>query len=132
MDDMLLFRKIIGVILFSALPVIAYTDMSIEELEKQNKLRQAQSILNELEDVGEKVKKEANNQKYLCLKAFGHERFCSCLTGKLPMFLSFKLYLGIVMSEEQQRNSPDVDAETRRTITRVFQVRNECVASSFG
>jgi len=65
-----------------------------------------------------------------CRRAFGDEKFCQCLSSKLPIGLVFDGYIQAVTKSRHELGYEDFYAHEKKMIDRAKTVRDECVALS--
>ena len=62
-----------------------------------------------------------------CLKASGNNKFCQCLTGKLPVGLTFVGYIQSVTKSRQNLGYAEFSDNEKMMIDMALSVRNQCV-----
>lgn len=80
--------------------------------------------LNSLRMSFESMMRERKND---CIKAFGHDQFCSCLNDNLAVGLSFKDYIVITINSKDELNYNELSKEDKGVIDKAIKIREQCV-----
>jgi hypothetical protein len=113
----------IALILFLAVIPSAHS----QSLEQQDLLSHAQKALDLLNQMQAISDEQAHATKYSCLKAFGNETFCGCISENLPMVFSFSDYITIVTKSKVENGYAQLNADSRKAYDTVPAVREKCV-----
>lgn len=115
------------VILLLLLAVIGTSTVHSQTLEQQKALSDFQAVLDRIDEAEVLLKRQANITKFDCLKAFGNEGFCGCVSQKLPMVFSFRGYIAIVTRSKEENGYAMLDPKTKVAYDKVPAVRDRCV-----
>lgn len=66
-----------------------------------------------------------------CMRAIGHERFCSCLNNSLTLELSFPEYIVLITRLDGDANPMPLVPAKRRYRDEAVHLRDVCVAKAF-
>lgn len=77
-------------------------------------------------DVLASLKRASDERRAACLNAFGQERFCTCLNGRLTLDLSFDDYIVLVTRPQDDPGYLSLPPEKQALIDEVRTVRDRC------
>ncbi len=66
-----------------------------------------------------------------CMRAIGHERFCSCLNNSLSLDLGFPEYVVLITTREDDATALPLPADKQRYRDEALHLRDVCVAKAF-
>jgi len=66
-----------------------------------------------------------------CLKAFGREKFCSCISTTLPRQVSFEQYVHTLVTSRDSLGYATMTPEQRSVVDATLAVRETCVEKGF-
>lgn len=114
----------LAIILLLACLTFGTRAQSLQQLDQLSHADKALDLLNQLQA---QVDEQAHATKYGCLKAFGNDAFCGCLSSNLPFALSFADYVAIVTRSKEANGYAKLDADTKKAYDAVPSVREKCV-----
>ena len=100
------------------------TPLTVQEIEKLQNLQNAIKSIEELEAATERFVEE---KFYHCMRAFGHNSFCSCLKNSLPVIASFPTYVRSVINDKRDLNYNQLGEDDRKIIDGSLKTRETCV-----
>ena len=94
------------------------------------RIRQLEQQIQELKQLKEQqaVSDKKNDD---CMKVFGREKFCSCLSTALPRQVSFEQYVHTLVSSPDTLGYATMSTEQRATIDATIAARETCVEKGF-
>lgn len=99
---------------------------SLEEIELNESQKEISDILENLSELFIQV---TAKKKMQCMKAMGHEDFCSCIAEKSPVGLSFFEYIVAVSNTKEELNYSNLSEEDRSMVDNARKAREECVST---
>ncbi len=113
-------------------PAIAFADAKdLERLEKNEKTDKAMSAVVAIDAYLHRVGRE---NKASCLKAFGHETFCNCLSDNMPgpgmIVLSFYEYIAATTKSKEDLKYDQLPDNKKQLIDSLRQLRGKCVEAT--
>ncbi len=110
-------------------PAIAFADATdLERLEENEKVEKALSTLSKVEVLLDNMMRD---NKTRCLKAFGHELFCNCLSDNMPgpgmIVLSFYEYIAATTKSKEDLKYNQLPDDQKKMIDSLRQLRGKCV-----
>jgi hypothetical protein len=100
---------------------------SIEQINQAESLDKAMDAANKLQAT---IKTISRTRLADCEKAFGNERFCSCIGEKLPVAWSFSDYVAITTRTKDTNGYDKLENDLKIAYDKVGPIRNECVATT--
>lgn len=92
-------------------------------------LERAEAALDRLRALSDSI---AAEKKYACMATVGHESFCACMSGALPIRVTFEAYVQIVaMGPLKDTDLATLSKDDREALAQMFTARDTCVAKSF-
>lgn len=98
--------------------------MSAEQIQKIDSLNHAMESLDKLEKLTDSMTRQKESD---CLKAFGSQNFCKCLSENLPVPVSFELYVTIVTTPKDKLGYSELDQENKDVVDVTINAREKCV-----
>jgi hypothetical protein len=98
---------------------------SLNELERRERLENA---IRTLEETDVAVSKFAAVREMACKKAIGSDRFCSCLSGELPVAWTFENYVAITTKTKAENQYASLPIAYKKAYDAVGPIRDKCVA----
>jgi hypothetical protein len=110
-------------------PAIAFADAKdLERLEENEKTDKAISAVVAIDDYLHRV---GRDNKTSCLKAFGHEMFCNCLSDNMPgpgmIVLSFYEYIAATTKSKEDLKYNQLPEDQKKMIDALRKTREICV-----
>ncbi|MBB5358056.1 hypothetical protein HDE76_001262 [Rhodanobacter sp. ANJX3] len=102
---------------------------SLDQVDQLAHAHKALDLLNQLQAISDE---QAHATEFSCLKAFGNEAFCKCLSSNLPMRISFADYISIVTQSKEQNGYDELSDDVRKAYDMVPAVREQCVSRVSG
>lgn len=125
-------RSMIIAILFSII-IVGYAHS--EKTNNKPWTKEQIETIEEGEKIGEQLNSLLNQSKSMmrerhtdCIKAFGHDKFCSCLNENLAIYLSFKDYIVITINTKEELNYSSLPEDEKEVIDKAINVREQCVS----
>lgn len=100
---------------------------SLEQLDQLSHIDKALDLLDQLQA---RVDQQVHATKYSCLKVFGNDAFCGCISSNLPIVFSFADYVAIVTQTKENNGYASLNTDTKKAYDSVPAVREKCVAQS--
>ncbi len=101
--------------------------MSAEQIQKLDSLNHAMESLDKLKNLTDSM---TRRKKSDCLKAFGNQDFCQCLSDNLPVSVSFQLYVTIVTTPKDKLGYSELDQENKGVVDVAINAREKCVKNN--
>lgn len=98
--------------------------MSAEQIQKLDQLDHLKESLDKLETLANSITRQKKSD---CLKAFGNQEFCQCLSDNLPVPVSFELYVTIVTTPKDKLGYSELDQENKDVVDATINAREKCV-----
>jgi hypothetical protein len=98
--------------------------MSAEQIQKLDSLNHAMESLDKLGKLADSMTRQKKSD---CLKAFGNQDFCQCLSDNLPVPVSFELYVTIVTTPKDKLGYSELDQENKDIVDVTINAREKCV-----
>ena len=67
-----------------------------------------------------------------CLKAFGHQKFCSCVNVHIPIGMPFEQYIKVTISTKDELGYAGLSEQQKEIVDTVLKVREQCVKTVWG
>lgn len=99
---------------------------SLEEIELNESQKEISDILKNMSELFLRIEAE---KKLQCIKAFGHNDFCNCISEKSPSGLSFLGYIIAVSNTKEELNYSNLSEEDRGMVDNARKAREECVST---
>ena len=114
---------IIGLAMYA---VTAYAGKSptIDDLEQMQKFDEMVDAVEQLESQLDRLTKQ---RRAKCIRAFGHEEFCSCILKELPVAFDFSNYIAITTKSKEENGYMKLDDEYKKAYDKVRPIRDKCV-----
>jgi hypothetical protein len=103
-----------------------------QSLDQVDQLAHANKALDLLHQLQVMSDEQAHATEFSCLKAFGNDAFCKCLSSNLPMQISFTDYVSIVTQSKQQNGYDQLSDDVKKAYDMVPAVREKCVPHGSG
>lgn len=97
---------------------------SRDELERQQAAGQAVSKIDELIALIDGAEREARLQ---CMKAFGHAKFCECVSHNIPVMFTFDEYVAANTKTNEELNYSKLATDRRHAVDVARTARDVCV-----
>lgn len=85
-----------------------------------------------LDSFQKKLDDHSRQRHTACLMAIGHEGFCGCLSGNLPVAIGFTGYVEVVTKTKDELGYAQLSADHRKVVDVTLAARETCVASVWG
>ena len=102
---------------------------SAETLEAIDKMDQA---MRKLDTIATDLKWKVEQDKLLCLKAFGYPPFCECISSSLPMGIAFQGYAYVLTSSKEELKYDTLKKADKQVVDATYATRDKCVNQIFG
>lgn len=96
----------------------------VETMHQLDRLEKARDAAIELELFIERVSRQQFSD---CMKAFGNQKFCQCLSEKSPVGVNFAWYVKVVTTTKDELGYSNADKETKGLIDNTLNAREVCV-----
>jgi len=117
-------RFIITTIMTLPLVVFAQSTKPIEQLRREEDLRRAIEVIDEIDSrLNTLVKKREAD----CEMAIGYKPFCACILKELPVAWSFTDYIFITTRTKEENGYSKLDKEHKLAYEKVGGIRDMCV-----
>lgn len=73
------------------------------------------------------MEENSRERRAECLKAFGHQEFCTCIFDKMPVAWNFQQYIAIATKTKTVNGYEALDDEYKQAYDMVRPIRDECV-----
>jgi NTP pyrophosphatase (non-canonical NTP hydrolase) len=103
-----------------------------QSLDQVDQLAHANKALDLLHQLQAMSDEQAHATKFSCLKAFGNDAFCKCLSGNLPMRISFADYVSIVTQTKEQKGYGKLSDDVKKAYDMVPAVREKMCPAWLG
>lgn len=115
--------RVMQLFVLLAIPSVA---MSVPLTENLSTMEEAESQEYLIE---EKIIQDSNTleSRRMCLKAFGHTRFCECLFDEQSVNWNFPSYVQIVTHSKDENDYDGLTKEHRLIYEQVKEIRNKCI-----
>jgi hypothetical protein len=98
--------------------------LTLEEIQKMDDLNEAKRLLQQFREATNNMSKIKYSN---CFKAFGDNKFCQCLTSKLPVPISFGYYVQIVTTPKNELGYSQLSQEDKKVVDVTLEAREICV-----
>ncbi len=115
------------------LPLQAYADdkSNIPSLDTQENLQKFDRVFNAIDEAKAFVENSTKEKNAQCLKAFGSQEFCKCITNKFPVGITFIGYVNVTALTKEELGYKTLPAEDKKLIDNTRKARDECVKDVF-
>ncbi len=97
-------------------------------MERLEALDEARALLDQMQGLSG----AATQRRYTdCLRAVGHEPFCSCLRDQSPFLASFENYVEVVTHTKDELGYDELEPDLQGMVDGLVDARETCVARSF-
>lgn len=96
----------------------------VETMHQLDRLEKARDAAIELQLLIERVSRQNFSD---CMKSFGNQKFCQCLSEKSPVGVDFAWYVKVVTTTKDELGYSNADEETRGLIDNTLKAREVCV-----
>ena len=110
-----------------------YADTT-DKIEREEFIKKAREDLEELKKstenlkaLSESVGKFNSDRRNKCIQAFGHEKFCRCLSDYLHMGLGMVDYVKIITMDKNKLNNLKLTEDERGAVNSAIRIRKRCV-----
>ena len=104
--------------------------MSLQELEIQElEARRTDPLKETLWGIVDKI---SRSKRHKCLRTFGHDSFCVCLTDTIGVSVSFEEYVALVTKTRAELNYDQLSKDQRTLVDHAYATRDLCVFKVFG
>jgi hypothetical protein len=66
-----------------------------------------------------------------CMKAVAREKFCTCVSEKLPLEVSFEQYVHILVTPREKLGYGTMTPEQKNVVDTTIEVREKCIDKGF-
>ena len=94
--------------------------LSLEEINKKNEKHQRSN-----RTIWGMVENRTHSKYFSCIKAFGHNKFCRCLSSELPVRISFEEYISIVSGGKVIFPGMS-ENESKKGVLKIIDARDHC------
>ncbi len=122
-------KKLIAVVITSMLLAAAVAGPAFAD--QDDLLRKIEALEKQLQEL-KGIKQAAIEKKQTCMEAVGVEKFCSCISDKLPREASFEQYIHTAVSLHQKPGTDGMSPEQKKLADALLAVRDACVAPAAG
>lgn len=120
------FTRILMIVLL-VFPLMSFAQEKQMPVETVDEIQKLDSIKNKAEQLKSLVDSIAQDKYYKCVKAFGDNKFCKCLSENLPIVDTFEDYITIVTSTRDELNYNNRNDDDKKTIDLTYKTREMCV-----
>ncbi len=120
-----LFIIFIGVMLL--FPLMSFAQEKQMPIDKVDQIQNMDDLINKLDNLKNMTESIAKEKYYKCVKAFGNNKFCKCLSDNLPVITTFEDYIVIVTSRKDELNYSNRNKEEKEIIDLTYKAREKCV-----
>ena len=99
---------------------------SLEQVDQLAHANKALDLINQMQGM---LDEQAHETEFSCLKAFGNQVFCKCVSANLPMSFTFSDYVSIVTQSKEQNGYAQLTSDVQKAYDAVPAVREKCVAN---
>lgn len=119
-------------IVTTLLAILCLTSPALAEQDDKllQKIQLLEQQIQELKLLKEQQKIGTAKQEQ-CLKAFGREKFCSCLGASLPREVSFEQYIHTIITPKDQLGYGGMPEDQKGLVDATIAVREKCVEKGF-
>ena len=100
-----------------------------EQIEKIEDMDRAMEQLGSLQQQMESLVRSRGTR---CLKAFGHQKFCSCVNDGLAVSLTFQEYVMITSGTKDDLGYAALTSDQKKLVDNALKVREQCVKTVWG
>jgi hypothetical protein len=94
------------------------------------RIKQLEQQIQELKQIKEQQNIAAQKSDD-CMKAFGREKFCSCISTSLPRQVSFEQYVHTMVLSRDALGYATMSPEQRAVVDATIAAREACVEKGF-
>jgi hypothetical protein len=98
--------------------------LTVQEIQRLQSLKNILKSIDELKVAADRFVEE---KFYHCMRAFGHNNFCSCLKEALPVGASFITYVSSVTNDKRDLKYDQLGEDDRKIVDRSLNARETCV-----
>ncbi|MEQ1934561.1 MAG: hypothetical protein ABL962_11915 [Fimbriimonadaceae bacterium] len=77
------------------------------------------------------IDKIGRKRRSACLKALGSDKFCTCLSKKLPIAIDFPSYVKVLISTKEELEYDTAGDKNKKLVDLTLQVREACVRGGY-
>lgn len=124
-------KTIIAAILFSCVCATASVAQSVNPLplESQETISRAQTAIEELKKLEALADGATREKKDQCLRSFGDESFCDCISAKTAIILSFAGYVAVTSQYKDELKYETMSDTDKKIVDAARNARDECVSN---
>lgn len=126
-QNKILLDVIVFMIAMFLLPLISFAQEKQMLVDKVDQLQKLDDAKNKLDQLKNLIDSSAREKYYKCVKAFGDNKFCKCLSDNLPVVDTFEDYIVIVTSSKDELNYNNRTKEDKEIIDLTYKAREMCV-----
>jgi len=112
------------------------TPPTLAEIARARAAQKQKAAVNEAVTALDELKASADNvvetKRLECLSVVGNAAFCTCVTGELPMAVSFLQYAGIVTRTKSELDYDALSKNDKLLADATYAAREMCVDRTFG
>lgn len=97
---------------------------SMEELERIDLAQDGMAAVDKMQASLERL---GRKNRLACMKAFGSDKFCTCLSNKLPIAVNFMAYVRIMTSSKDELGYDKAEEKDKQLVDLTYKVREACV-----
>jgi len=114
----------------SLLCLILSASAACAQDDMMEKIRQLEQQIQELKVL--KQQKAVTEIKFdHCMKAVAREKFCRCVSDKLPLEVSFEQYVHTLVTAREKLDYTSMTAEQMKVVDATIEVREQCIEKGF-
>lgn len=123
----ILFGVIVSIVAIFLFPLISCAQEKQLPVDKVDQLQKLDDVINKLDQLKNLTDSLAKEKYYKCVKAFGDNKFCKCLSDNMPIVNTFEDYIVIVTSTKDELNYNNRDKKEKELIDLTYKAREMCV-----
>ena len=111
-------------------PLFPTWSRAVSQDELMDKIRLLEIQIQQLKDL-KAQQRLAVEREQQCAKAFGNEKFCTCISEALPPEVGFERYVHFVISTAEELRYDSLKPEEKKNIDAARAAREKCVQKGF-
>jgi len=115
-------RILLSFLLLSTFSSVSFSDedspRTINELQKEEFLIDGSLV--------ERLEREGKRKYFQCMRAFPHKKYCSCLSGKIPLVLSMTQYTLVVTMSKEDLGYDKLSEDEKKAVDVTIRARESC------
>ena len=118
---------IVSIMFMFLFPLISFAQEKQLPVDKVDEIQTLDDIKNKLDQLKNITDSMTQEKYYKCVKAFGDNKFCKCLSENLPIVDTFEDYITIVTSTKDELGYNKRNDDDKKTIDLTYKAREMCV-----